>query len=80
MATAAKFDAYERRTELEKALLEQKLRHAIALEKTAQTKYHDIVNGKSSLAEHLDRELQEVYSKHKHFENVHPCMQHLHVA
>lgn len=59
MATAAKFDAYERRTELEKALLEQKLRHAIALEKAAQTKYHDIVNGKSSLAEHLDHELQE---------------------
>ena len=80
MATAAKFDAYERRTELEKHLLEQKLKHAISREKTAQTKYQDLVNGKSSLAEHLERELHQVYFKHKHAENLHPRMPHLHVA
>ena len=63
MATATKFDAYERRTELDKVLLEQKLSHVIVPENTAQTRYyHNIINGKStcSLAEHLDRELQEV--------------------
>ena len=80
MATAAKFDAYERRTELEKNLLEQKLKHTISREKTAQTKYQDLVNGKSSLAEHLERELHQVYFKHKHAENLHPRMPHLHVA